>query len=1298
MTNLYSFIQNSLIQNLLIMRLYILSLMLLIAVQMRATEPFVISVTPEWEATPHTQEVFPDKRVEILRFKGADYATKHPTLPSIVEVFPLSSGGQLKVTLKNAQYERTSKQAHKDDIFIKKQIDIQTHVGIDRGKAVGSITFVPLRQTASGQLERLVSAELHVRHTPTSTTTFKNNTNNTTVSVLSSGELYKIAVSEAGVYKIDASFLSDELNINTNNIDPRRIQLFGNGGGMLAEIVGDFRHDDVYENAIHVSGQADGSFDSGDFILFYAEGPHHTNYDEASGTLRNTKNLYSDESYYFLKIDGENGKRIGSQASLNDATYSSDSYDALIHFEEEKVNLLDYFSATHPGGRQWFGDHFKYVNEQEYDFNFNHLKTDEPVKVRTNLIGRSVDGGTHRFALSHNGSQIANINMGSTGGGGINTFAAIKTAIGTLNATGDDIKLKLDYTRPTGAEGWLDYIALQARCDLKYSDKALIFKDLRSIGESVSNFTVSSANSNVQLWDVTSPLDPKIQNYDLNSNQLTFGANTETLKTFTIFEHNNLAKPNFIEKIAPQNLHGITTPPDMLLIYAPELESAVTRFVNHRSEHNNITIETVPVQQIFNEFGSGAPDITAIRDFVKMLYTRSTPAQSIKYLLMFGDGSFDFKNNNEKTDYSNHVPLYETIESLDPIRTYPADDYFVLLDDEEGRINTGYMDVAVGRFPVQNLAEAEAVVDKIIRYDVSPQCFGDWRNRLVFNADDEDGNLHFRDADVVASKLDDTYDILNVNKIYFDAYQQVSTPGGNRYPKANEAINNNMFRGNLVMNYTGHGGSNGWAQEFVLRMDDINSWTNANKLPLIVTATCEFAPYDDDGNATAGERIFLNPNGGGIALFTTVRAVYASANYRLSDAVFKHLFEPVNGEIPAIGEILRLAKNSLNGNIENSRKFALLGDPSLKLSRPKYQIATTKINDQIVSGTDTVKALEEVTIEGIIQDENGNILNDFNGILYPTVFDKTQTVKTIGNDEEGSSPAPFDLQNNVIFKGRASVTNGQFKFSFVVPSDINFSFGAGKISYYADDGVSRDAAGHYENLIIGGTSDGATDDQPPVVEVYMNNENFVFGDVTDTNPTLLVKLSDDLGINTAGTSIGHDLTGVVDDNTQKTYIFNDFYESALDNPREGKVEYPLSEIPEGRHTVKVKAWDVSNNSAEGYTEFVVARNAEIALSQVLNYPNPFTTHTSFQFEHNFAGQTLDVMVQILTTSGQLVKTINETVQTDGYRVTGIQWDGTDDFGERIGRGVYVYRISIQSDTGEQSKITKSKFEKLVILK
>ncbi|MEL6925793.1 MAG: type IX secretion system sortase PorU, partial [Bacteroidota bacterium] len=483
---------------------------------------------------------------------------------------------------------------------------------------------------------------------------------------------------------------------------------------------------------------------------------------------------------------------------------------------------------------------------------------------------------------------------------------------------------------------------------------------------------------------------------------------------------------------------------------------------------------------------------------------------------------------------------------------FTSDDYFGLLDDDEGRDNLqGGLDISIGRLPVRNLAEAQIAVDKIISYDTDSRAMNDWINRITFVADDQDNNTHIRDADGIARDLQNDHERLNIDKIYFDAYQQVSTAGGEKYPAVTNAINANIFKGLLVMNYLGHGGWKGWSQERVMGINDIKSWTNKNALPLFVTATCSFSGYDDPTLTTGGEEVFLNERGGAIALFSTVRAVYASSNEALTSSVFRTIFEKEDGRFRTLGETLRVAKNRLGTSSSintNSRKFTLLGDPAMRLALPEYNVQTTKINGLALDTmrSDTIRALQRVTIEGMVVDDDGQPVTDFNGKVYPTIYDKQVRLFTLGQDED-SSVRGFDLQKSVIFKGTASVVNGQFQFTFVVPRDINFEFGRGKISYYASDESSRDATGYYNEVVIGGTDDNALSDQiGPEIEVFMNDTTFAFGGLTNTDPILLVKLRDDNGINVVGNSIGHDLTAVLDGNTQNTLQLNDFYESALD--------------------------------------------------------------------------------------------------------------------------------------------------------
>ena len=736
----------------------------------------------------------------------------------------------------------------------------------------------------------------------------------------------------------------------------------------------------------------------------------------------------------------------------------------------------------------------------------------------------------------------------------------------------------------------------------------------------------------------------------------------------------------------------------MVIIYHPDFVNEARRLAEHRADHDDLNVSIVTIEQVYNEFSSGSKDPTAIRNFARLLFERGT---QFRYLLLLGDGSFDTRNMYELG--GDFIPTFQN-DSFNPLFAFPADDYYAIL---ESNIATnplsGRLNIAIGRLPVNTVEEAGAVIDKIVNYDSNPLTFTNWRNQLVFVGDDQDRGLHLDDVNRIADQIGTANPGFNLEKIYLDAFPQVSTPGGARFPSVNEAINTSLFKGTLIVTYLGHGGPNGWAQERILNISDILSWENKDRLPIFITATCSFGGYDDVNFTSAGEEVILNDKGGAVALLTTTRAVFASSNATLTRNVLEQLFSRNENQVPTLGEAMSTAKNSVSTSTNtNSRKFTLLGDPAQTLAIPEFGVRTEKINGKPVAEMvdDTIRALQRVTLEGAILDGNGAVFESFNGKIFPTVFDKKVSAFTLGQDDD-SPVRNFTVQKNVLFKGRSTVSNGRFSFTFVVPKDINYTFGPGKISYYAaDENQLADAGGAFEQVIIGGTDPNAiADNQGPDIEVFMNSEDFVFGGITDENPILLVKLEDENGINVVGNSIGHDLEGTLDQNTQNTLLLNDFYEAELDDHTKGTARFPLSSLEEGRHEIRVKAWDVANNSSEGYTEFVVANSAEIALRHVLNYPNPFTDRTCFQFDHNIKGQELEVLIHIFTVSGRLVKTLEKVIFADGaIRLDDcIEWDGRDDYGDKLSRGIYLYKVKVRT-TSSTPLSQESDFEKLVILK
>lgn len=1270
-----------------------------------ANPPATISKTLTWQKETTVQLAEDSEPLTIWRFKDAVYNEQHPSLPYFSQRYKLDSYSQVSAVFAGAEFEPFEKKATPDDAVLSGGIPIIISVEKDRQDYFVRVSFIPMRKTTGGQYERMLSFEIRLSYTalPEPVTV---RGGHTFTSVLSDGDIYKFAVTETGVHKLDFDFLKIQLGIPVESIDPRTIKIYGNGGGILPELIAVERADDLVENAIEIVGEDDGNFSSGDYILFYAEGPEKYYYDPDKQTFSKPKNFYDTRNYYFLKISAGNGLRIQDQASLPGSTYTTNTFNDFIRYEKDVSNLLHEWTYGEGSGQQWFGDYYKATTSRTYDdeFQVNGLVATAPAKLTAVFAGRIENGSSGRYTITANGTTFTSNNFSPTGGGSTDSFASVQSISGEFVPNDSQLKIELNFTKGNNAfnEGWLDYIEVNFRRQLLLLGSQMAFRDVNTIGQPVSTFQLGDAGANTMVWDISDPQVPKRQHGTLNGTTFSFSTNTQSLTDFIAFDPESgflTAQP--VGKIENQNIHA-TAGVDMVIIYNPDFKEEAERLAQHRTSFSHLNVALVNIEQLYNEFSSGRKDVTAIRDFAKMVLDRNP--ETFKSMLLFGDGSFDSRNLYKLG--GDFIPVYETAFSTSPIYAFPTDDYFALLsDDEGGNINFGSLDIGVGRLPVKDPAEARGAVDKIIHYDTTPITMRDWRNRITFVADDEDTNLHIGDTDDIAQYIANKNPNLNVDKIYLDAFPQVSTPGGTRVPLANEALNNNIFKGTLAMIYLGHGGTKGWAQERVLQVSDILSWQNFDKMPLIITATCSFTAYDNPAFTSAGELSFLNEKGGAIGLFTTVRPVFASANARLTQESMDTLFNKLNAERPTLGEVLRIGKNK-SGDQSNSRKYLLIGDPAQQLALPNYNVTTTRINGHDISNgqIDTIRALQKVTIEGEVHDDSGNIVSNFNGVVYPTIFDKKVRYRTLSQDA-GSPPFDFDLQKDAIFKGRASVSAGKFQYTFVVPKDIDYTFGECKISYYAaDESRYNDAAGNYQKVIAGGTSPLAlADDNGPKVEVFMNDENFVFGGITGKDPVLLVRLEDDNGINVVGNSIGHDLAGIMDKNSQNTYKLNDFYEATLDDYTKGEVRYPLHSVAEGRHEIKVTAWDIANNPAQGFTEFLVVTSEDMALRHVLNYPNPFTTSTCFMFEHNQSiGVEMDVLVQIYSISGRLIKTLEERIISQGSRLGNdncISWDGRDDYGDPLGKGVYLYKVKVRSaNTGDSFLKGESEFEKLVILK
>jgi hypothetical protein len=1114
-------------------------------------------------------------------------------------------------------------------------------------------------------------------------------------SVLASGEWFRFYIEKSGVYKISKSFLQD-LGLNLNGVDPKKIKIYGNGGKMLPLSNSINYPSDLTENAIQIQGENDGVFNADDFILFYGEGTDNWN-DESQTNL----NLYDSKSYYYVTVQGDNGKRVSEMPQPSGGiTLDLTTFDDYRFYEVDLVNIAHL-------GRQWFGETFDITQDQEFSFDFPVIDATIPVKISTSLASAAYTPTS--FKVSANGNNVASILFPS-----LNTNSETQYFSGNMpnNSTfigSSNIKVKLTYNNNgvPGSKGYLDYIRLIAKSKLQGYGKQFRFQyDLSNSSLGIVNYSISNAAAISQVWDITDIYNvTKTEN--ANQSAFSFKANLGELRKYIAIDSQDYFSPlkESKTKISNTNIKGAVfknaqgqfQDVDYVIITPEYLKVQAEKLANFHRKNSSLNVKVLTLESIYQEFSSGKQDISAIRNCIKYIYDNpSSTDKSVRFVNLFGDASYDYKNRI--VNNSNVVPIYESlISNTMGEASFASDDFYGLMDDSEGNVVSffGGIDIAVGRMLVSNTIQADEMVNKVIEYH-DKKSYGNWRNNYVSLADDSDKasdvSLQSR-QNALADEIKLQKPFLNVSKILLDSYTQEASAGGERYPKAKSEFYNEFEKGALVFNYLGHGGEDGLSSERIWDKSDSQNVSNQYRYPLFITITCEFSRFDNPSRPTAGEYIYWNSKGGAISLVTTIRSIGQFSAENFNDLFTKNLLSYGSNQYVSIAEALRVSKNSNPNSATNVVLY--LGDPALTLAIPKPKVMLTKVNDiPVGQPIPDFKSLAKMKITGQITDENDIPMTNFNGVLSTVMFDKTVVKTTLNND--GFSPSmPFNVLGEAIFRGNASVTNGQFEYSFIVPKDIRIPLDNGKLSFYAKKSETlEDVAGYNSLIMVGGVNENAVQDNiSPKVKLYMNDETFVSGGITNESPFILAFMEDESGINTAG-GIGHDIVAILDGDVSNPFILNDYYQTELDNFTKGTLRFPLRNLKVGLHTIAFTVWDVYNNPTTSEIQFLVVGNETIKLTNVLNYPNPCVNYTEFWFSHNKPNEPLEVQVQVLTITGKVVWTKNQTITTPGFLSREISWDTRDDFGNKIGKGVYVYKLTVKATLSNKRV---EKYEKLVIL-
>jgi len=1178
--------------------------------------------------------------------------------------------------------------------------NIQITLGKERKKPF-ALVRIPVYNNANGMMQQLASFSINVTEKAVSTTAGNaaQKTTSITNSPLATGKWYKVAVSYTGLCKIDYDFIASKLGI-TGPINSASIRVFGRGGNMLSENNAVARPVGLTEDAIWVNDGGDGAFGKGDYFVFFAEGPVSWNYDSTTKHYKHVKNLYEDKGYYLLNFDGEAGKRVGTQDAVPAGNVTVNSYDDYVVFDEDDISPAKF-------GKTWWW-------KEEFSNNIGKSTQHTVTMDLGDNTGMAYFKMRASSSCPNPGSTLnASIN-GQPGGNFVFYAATDNNLVGDANRPFDQndvsdwtavvtgqVPINITY-QPTATDGraFLDYIEANVRRPLAFRGSAVNFRDASSVANgNIASFELGNANSNTQVWDVTDPQNPVRMKGTLNGSTYTFSQDAGSLHEYAAMNSDQLLIPEYAGTVDNQNLQG-QDQTDMVIVSHPDFLNAANKIADFHRNHDHIRVTIVTPQQIYNEFSSGGQDITAIRDYMKMFYDRAgnDSTQMPRYLLLFGDASYDYKNR--VAGNTNFVPTHESYESYTELSSYCDDDFYGMLDDNEnietiGIANT--LDIGIGRLPVKTLDEAEGVVNKIKQYK-APSSLGPWRLSTTLVADNEDGaGPHMDDEEIMEATINSQSNLYNATKVYEDAIPFTSTPGGARAPEANKMINDQMYKGTVLINYSGHGNTEVLSHERIVTQDDYNKWTNLNKMPFSVTATCDFGQFDQPQFVSAGEQIVLKKDGGVISSVTTVKLVFQSSNRELNRDYLKAQFEKMDDRWNTFGDAFRIGKNITysvattgSSDIINFRKFALLGDPALLPDFPEHSIYVNNIKD-VATGlnTDTMSALGSYEVSGYVGDSKRAPFDNFNGRLYVTIYDKPRVVSTISGIGK-----TFTVRNNIIYKGKATVVDGKFAFAFIAPKDINYDMGNAKISLYAENGET-DAAGADYSYSIGGYSDHPIyETDGPVVRAFIGDSLFRNGGLTGSNTLLYAILEDETGINVSGNSVGHDLVAILDGDVENQYILNDYYETEYNTYKRGYVNFPMSNISDGRHRITIKAWDVNNNSGTGSVDFEVANGNIVKIQKVMNYPNPFRDVTHFVFENNHPNEYMYGEVNIYNEQGVLVRNLKQVFQTGVSRSNEITWDGTDNNGAKQPSGVYLYRMRIVSDKGAEDM----GYQKLVLIR
>ncbi len=1093
---------------------------------------------------------------------------------------------------------------------------------------------------------------------------------------LASGRWVKISVDRSGLFLLPVTTLR-----SWGFDDLSAVRVHGYGGRRIGDVLDAASYVDDLP-AVPVAVTARG-------VVFYAQGPGEWA-ETQRGRFRWVMNDYTSAAYYFVTaVENSDESPAPSLGRTGDAVRVDEAATTFFdrrHHEIESVS---------PGeaGALLVGEDFRYTTSHSVRFDVEDIASGGEAWIESSFIADcSTSSSTLSFTCNNQPIAANTSDRIQAIGSASYTHASESVArhdfsIARTEASVLDIGINM---RQSGfvLKAWLNYLALNYERELRLPASGYL--EFWSDAPALALGGVQDA-AGLILWDVTDPSLPLVVDNILSGGAACWSSGRRTWRSYVACKDGaTLPQPRFESFVDSQNLHADESVDMVIFSPADYMRHAENIAEIHRNSADSLRVRVLDVTDVYNEFSSGAADVSGLRRYLKMLYDRGQAGvgRPLRYVLLLARMTFDNRHLTalRKSEAYPTIPAWmprAVTASLSDNTGYCTDDFIAMLEDGAGAdMGLDRLSVAVGRIPVVSADEARSIVEKIKEYAAGARR-SSWKNRLMFLADDGDDAIHVRQTERMLRGLDATEGNQHlVRKVYMDAYEK----SGGKYPEARSLMFRYLDEGVMWWNFVGHANTTGWTGEGQLSYTDLNNMY-LRHWPFIYAATCDFLRMDAS-DISGAEILFKERYGGAIGVISATRPVYISDNGLLSSAIGRAIgLRGDDGRFFAPGEIYRRAKNDIRSedgvrrsNL-NRLRYVFMGDPALRLAIPDNVVRLDSIGDIEVNADNqpTLAALQQTVIRGSVLSPAGELLSDFEGVVTVDILDAEKSLTTKGNND--TPKEVFEDYGDRVFTGSARVSGGRFTLDVAMPAEISQNFRPATMSMYAySTAVNDEAVGLCSDFYVYGFDEAAIPDtSAPVIESFvLNHESFTSGDAVNSTPMLIAAISDDTGLNVSTAGIGHQMTAQLDGKrtfSDLTYYFT----PSADGTPSGVINYPMEELTDGNHTITLRVWDTSGNSASKTIDFFVDSARTPKIFDIYSDANPASTVANFYLSHDQPDRMVTVELTVYNLMGKPLWSRRQSGRSDMFLTVPVSWDLTDGAGRRVQRGIYLYRATITAD-------------------